>query len=61
MLYRWSNCVEGFNMPVKIYDKEGKLIFIHPTSKYQQAPENVLDIKVDENFYILTRKASAGQ
>jgi aminopeptidase N len=52
ILYRWNNCVEGFNMPLKIYDKTGKLIFIHPTEKFKQAPKSIDKIKVDENFYV---------
>ncbi|MGN6602095.1 MAG: M1 family metallopeptidase [Ginsengibacter sp.] len=55
IFYRWGNCVEGFNMPVKVYDQSGQLIFIHPTTEYQKAPSNVNDIKVDKNFYVLTR------
>ncbi len=60
IFYRWADCVEGFNMPVKIYDENGKVIFISPTQQYQQAPANVKDIKVDENFYIQTKDESAG-
>ncbi len=55
LFYRWANCVDGFDMPVKIYDEDGKEIFIHPTEQYQEAPANVNDIKVDENFYVFTR------
>ncbi len=56
IFYRWNNCVDGFNMAVKIYGKNGNLIFIRPTQKYQQAPKGVKDIKVDENFYVNTRE-----
>ncbi|MDE3182252.1 MAG: M1 family metallopeptidase [Bacteroidota bacterium] len=56
--YRWTNCVDGFNMPVKIYDQSGKLIFIYPTEKYREAKANVKDIKVDENFYVTTKDES---
>ncbi len=59
IFYRWTNCVSGFNMPVKIYDEDGKLIFIHPTQQYKQAPADLKDIKVDENFYIKTKGESA--
>ena len=52
IFYRWGNCVNGFNMPVKIDNDKGELIFIHPTQKFQQAPKNVREIKVDENFYV---------
>ena len=52
ILYRWTNCVEGFDMALKIYNEKGNLIFIHPTSKFQQLPKEVNEIKVDENFYV---------
>jgi len=52
IFYRWNNCVEGFDMPLKIYNQKGKLVFIHPTQKFQQAPKGVNKIKVDENFYM---------
>lgn len=50
--FRWTNCVPGFAMPVKIYNKDEKLIWIHPTEEYQAAPEGVTTIKVDRNFYV---------
>lgn len=52
LYYRWGNCIPGFNMPVKIYNDKDKLIFIHPTEKFQPAPKGVKEIKVDENFYV---------
>ncbi|MEO9021560.1 MAG: M1 family metallopeptidase [Ginsengibacter sp.] len=52
LLYRWGNCITGFNMPVKIYNDKGDLIFIHPTEKFQSVPKGVKEIKVDENFYV---------
>ena len=54
--YRWANCVDGFNMPVKIYDQNGKLIFIHPTQNFKAAPKGIADLKADENFYISTKE-----
>ncbi len=54
--YRWANCVEHFNMPLKIYDNNGKLIFIHPTPIFQKAPANIKKIKVDDNFYVDIKK-----
>ncbi|MEO8823583.1 MAG: M1 family metallopeptidase [Ginsengibacter sp.] len=50
--YKWDNCIDGFNMPVKIYDQKGKSFIIRPTNKYQQAPSNVKSFKVDENYYV---------
>ena len=52
VFYRWSNCVEGFNMPLKIYNDKGNLIFIRPSSEFKMVPKDVKNIKVDENFYI---------
>ncbi|MDP4284009.1 MAG: M1 family metallopeptidase [Bacteroidota bacterium] len=52
LFYRWSNCINGFNMPVKIYNEKGNLIFIHPTQQFQEVPRGVNKIKVDENFYV---------
>jgi aminopeptidase N len=54
--YRWTNCVDHFNMPLKIYNDKGKLIFIHPTAVFQKAPKEVSEIKVDENFYVNTKE-----
>jgi aminopeptidase N len=56
LLYRWGNCVPGFNMPVKIYDGNGKLIFIQPTQKFKKVPKGVNEIKVDKNFYVNTKE-----
>lgn len=56
--YRWSNCVDHFNMPLKVYNNKGKLIFIHPTPVFQKAPKDLKEIKVDENFYVKTNRAS---
>ncbi len=57
--YRWANCIDGFNMPLKIYNSKGNLIFIHPTQQFQQAPKDVNEIKVDENFYVGTKDISS--
>jgi aminopeptidase N len=56
--YRWTNCVDHFNMPLKVYNNKGELIFIHPTSVFQKAPKDVNEIKVDENFYVETKGVS---
>lgn len=56
ILYRWANCIDGFNMPVKIYDESGKLVFIHPTQNFKVAPKGITDLKADENFYIFVKE-----
>lgn len=54
--YRWADCVDGFNMPVKIYNDKEALIFIHPTSKFQPLSGKLKEIRVDENFYVNLRE-----
>ncbi|MEP6927515.1 MAG: M1 family aminopeptidase, partial [Ginsengibacter sp.] len=54
--YRWTNCVKGFNMPVKIENEKGKLMFINPKEKMQQLKISLTKLKVDENFYINTNQ-----
>ncbi|HEY5391993.1 MAG TPA: M1 family metallopeptidase [Hanamia sp.] len=56
IMYRWINCVQGFNMPLEIYNDKGKLIFIHPTEKFQTVPKGVKDIKVDENYFVTSKE-----
>jgi aminopeptidase N len=52
--YRWANCVEHFNMPVKINLGKGKFDFIYPTSKEWKSTKikSKSDFKIDENFYV---------
>lgn len=52
--YRWANCIDGFNMALKIYNAKGNLVFIHPSQKFKPVPKGVKEIKVDENFYVGT-------
>ena len=54
--YRWTNCVAGFNMPVRIVNNKGALVFIHPSEKMQQLKMKIAKLKVDENFYIDTNQ-----
>jgi aminopeptidase N len=54
--YRWTNCVPGFNMPVKILNEKSSLVFIHPNEKIQQLKTRLTRLKVDENFYINTNQ-----
>lgn len=52
--YRWSNCVEGFDMPVKIIaDKE---VWLKPTTKWQSVSLKSESFHVDPNFYVASRK-----
>ncbi|MBK6932074.1 MAG: M1 family metallopeptidase [Saprospirales bacterium] len=54
--YRWADCVEDFDMPVKVALSKGKFEFIHPTTGWQTLKRKRVKKKhfqVDENFYIL--------
>jgi aminopeptidase N len=56
--YRYTNCVKGFNMPLKISFKEER--WIKPTEEWQTLklyPEGNNEFKVDPNFYINTKKS----
>ena len=60
LLYRWTNCVNGFAMPVKVTAGEEK--WLNPVAdKWQTAPLNQSftgnDLMADKNFYITVRKA----
>jgi aminopeptidase N len=55
LFYRWTNCIPGFEMPLKIYDSAMNPVWIYPTENFQQAPKNVNELKVDENFYVKTK------
>jgi aminopeptidase N len=52
--YRWSNCVNGFNMPVKL--KNGT--WIYPVAQWKKVPvsKSGTTMEVDRNFYIETKK-----
>ncbi|MEO6039930.1 MAG: M1 family peptidase, partial [Saprospiraceae bacterium] len=56
--YRWTNCIEGFDMPVKVRYANGKSTFLYPTTQLKTATLAGLkkkDFKVDENFYVLSK------
>ncbi|SEB81905.1 Peptidase family M1 [Tenacibaculum sp. MAR_2009_124] len=53
--YRWTNVVEGFNMPIKIYIGKNERL-IKPTQKWQTLKTNTNSITVDTNFYVSINK-----
>lgn len=56
--YRWANCVEGFDMPVKVTLQAGAYAFIYPTTEWKSSPCHLgkkEEIQVDDNFYIGVR------
>lgn len=59
--YRWTNCVEGFDMPVKVALSKGKYTFIYPTTEWKSSPAKLGkkdDLQVDENFYVSVLRTS---
>jgi aminopeptidase N len=53
--FRWSNCVEHFNMPIQVSLNGQKDILIRPTTQWQIFPIRNLPGKtliVDRNFYV---------
>lgn len=55
LLYRWNNCVEGFDMPVKV-SLNGEEKWLHPTTvwkKLEEVPQNSI-LEVDPDFYVST-------
>jgi aminopeptidase N len=55
--YRWTNCVEGFDCPLKINCKGER--WIKPTTSWKSEafyPEGNMNFEADINFYINTEK-----
>jgi aminopeptidase N len=55
-IYKWTNCVDGFDMPVKVSFGKGKYAFIYPTTQAQQLKtkmKSIEELKVDPDFYVL--------
>jgi aminopeptidase N len=59
--YRWVNCVEGFDMPVRISikDKGSRLIF--PGTAWKSMRLKAADIEIDRNFYIESARISTAE
>ncbi|MGN6343353.1 MAG: M1 family metallopeptidase [Ginsengibacter sp.] len=50
--YKWANCVDGFDMPLKINNQNGKSFIVHPTDKFRSAPKGVSAIQPDDNYFV---------
>ena len=52
--YRWSNVIDGFNMPVEvIIDGENKVL--KPSSEFKKTNIKNLYINVDDDYYVFTK------
>jgi len=51
--YRWTNCVPGFSIPVKV-NINGKEQWLKPRAEWTNLPQTakVLQIEVDKDFYV---------
>lgn len=59
LTYQWTNCVKGFNMPVKVTLSKNKFVFIYPTEVSQTIKttlKSVADFKIDPNFYVKSKE-----
>jgi aminopeptidase N len=57
--YRWINCVNNFDMPVKITLDNKNYSFIYPTTSWQKLVINTLhenSLAIDNNFYVTTKE-----
>ncbi|MFT3824442.1 MAG: M1 family metallopeptidase [Chitinophagaceae bacterium] len=54
--YRWTNCVKGFNMPVKVAAGSTEQ-WITPTEEWQSLSNASGELKADRNFYITVKKS----
>ena len=55
MKYRYTNIVEGFDMPVRIY-VDGNEKWIYPNADWKKEKLKIPDIEIDRNFYIKAEK-----
>jgi len=58
MYYRWSNCVKGFNMPVKLDGSKDDWLKATTEWKTVAVTTDILKdgLKIDRNFYITVKK-----
>jgi aminopeptidase N len=54
--YRWTNCIAGFDMPVKVAKPSESFQLIYPTTEWKNSGITGTELKVDENFYVNLKK-----
>lgn len=52
--FRWTNCVKGFNMPVKVRGDTEQ--WLRPTEAWKSVPFTGSAPSIDPNFYVRSRK-----
>jgi len=53
--YRWTNCVKGFNMPLKAMSG-AREILLKPLEKWQTVPATDTMFTPDVNFYVISKQ-----
>jgi aminopeptidase N len=56
--YRWSNCVDGFNMPLQVNIGSQASQWIFPTMQWQSVKANSGTMKADANFLVTLASSS---
>lgn len=60
--FRWSDCIDGFDMKIKIKPTNGEAHWIQPSQKWKTMKltksEDRQRFTIDRNFYILTKKVN---
>lgn len=59
LFYRWTHVIKGFNMPLRVMLSPDRYSLIQPEAKWKKVVldlPDLSDFKVDENFYILSKK-----
>jgi hypothetical protein len=62
LTYRWANVVTGFDMPVAVLAGKGRSVRLLPTEQWRTTDiglEKPEDFRVDENYYIESRRVAA--
>ncbi|HOY07004.1 MAG TPA: M1 family metallopeptidase [Saprospiraceae bacterium] len=62
--YRWSDCVDGFDMPVKVTLKKDVYEMIYPTTEWKSSPIKLGKkgkFMVDEDFYVFSEMLTTGK
>lgn len=55
--YRWTNCISGFDMPLKV-QYNGKEQWIQPTEKWTElaTKDKLTELKINRNFYVESKQ-----
>lgn len=58
--YRWTNVVEGFDMPVKVQVGNGKPQFLYPSGEWKKLKsKGETKLTVDRNFYVESKEVKS--